>query len=88
MYARLPPRFLGWALVLGGLSVVAALVSVSWQALPLSVALGPLVLGAALVGLGLLVLGEYPRHRSVAVRVTAAGLVVLGLAALVIRAGV
>ena len=85
MYASIPPRFLGWVLVLAGLGVGAALVAVSRQDLPLAVVLATPTLGAVLVCLGLLVLGEHPRARTVAARVTAGGLVLLVLAYVLLR---
>lgn len=85
MYGSLPTRPLGWTLVLAGLLMVAALVAVSWQDPALAVVVTALGLGMALIGLGLLVLSEEPRHRTIAARVAVAGLVTLGLAAVVIR---
>ena len=86
MYGSLPTRPLGWTLVMSGLLMVAALVAVAWQDLPLAAVLAPLALGPVLIGLGLLVLSEYPRHRAMATRIAAGGLLVLGLAALVVLA--
>ena len=86
MYSSLPARPLGWTLVVAGLLMVAALLAVAWQDLSLVGVLAPLALGVVLISLGLLVLSAFPRHRAVAVRVAAGGLVLLGLAALVVRA--
>lgn len=85
MYASIPPRFLGWVLVLAGLGVGAALVAVARQDLPLAVVLATPTLGAVLVCLGLLVLSEHPRARAAAVRVAAGGLALLVLALVLVR---